>query len=171
MVFFFTGFVAFVYLLNVPVRAAITVKAGRPVYFKIGVSLFGAPPIMERTYSLSLDQLMQSGGAFRKTAALPKIYALLKYAHGHLTAFHLKVKLSFGTGDAAQTAMLYGLISALSQLARRGVRITAQPDFKHAHLYLFAGGMAEIKFGHIMGALIIFALSKTNRRVQHAASH
>lgn len=175
MVFFFTGCAALFYFLNIPVRARVTFRAGTPAIVTFGVGVFTSTRIIEKEFSLSIDRLIDMKGKYPSRSSLDGWLPMVKYAFHHLSELKITGKVSLGTGDAAETAQLCGLLasirSTILQVVPGSVNFTIEPDFSHSHFYVRAGGMVVIKLGHIMGALSKGAFARKSRRVQYAASH
>ncbi len=99
---------------------------------------------------------------------LPGMLKALRYLLPRIQASG-GAQIVFGSGDAAQSALLYGALNALNQTlqaVRPGKwKIFLGVDFSKRMLSGRIAGMIEFRAGHIMGAALIAALEYAKGRI------
>jgi len=131
------------YAANVPLCFAFSLKAGEGLQFGFGLSAFRTGPALTRARA----KKPISSGAAKKLPKPPMRFVLFAALNVLRRAERLSVRGHLGTGDAASTALLCGMLSAILAPFSESEIL---PSFDRAQLEL--SGIIEIRAGNIIRA-------------------
>lgn len=171
-----TAAVTLFYLSAIPIHIAVRIRLGADSFFGFGISAF------ETKFALRQSLAPKHPGGrlppFLKKMdwpdALKSGLRSLKYLAEHIKIERLRLDGSFGSDDAALTALVCGSAaavgSALGCTLGRRVRVSLQPDFSADSLRAELVGMISVRVGHIMLAALLGAYQYGSRRLKEWTS-
>ncbi len=148
------------YGANIPVRFAFTFRQGDGSALKLGVGLFHARYIFEPQITLSSFRQKADrkwGGAAARTAGKTFRYLLMR-----ARSEGMRLSLRIGAGDAAHTALLWGVVTATCDALCVPARI--EPDFAAQRLAVNGSGIVWLRLGHIICAAWMVAMDLIKER-------
>ena len=146
------------YLSAIPVHITFWLQIGAETRHGIGISIF------EPRFLLKLPPEKR-----KNPKPSPKLHpadalSAAKAALHHIRIDRFRLHGSFGTSDAAVTALICGAVSAVSCIAPPNTNLCLQPDFSCSRLQLDLTGMISMRAGHIMTAALLGAFQYGFRR-------
>lgn len=167
-----TAAVTLLYLSAIPIHIALRLRIGADSFFGLGVSAF--EPRFALRQSLEKRRFGSRSPAFLRKLngpdALKSGFQSFKYASRHIRIERILLNGSFGSHDAALTALVCGGASAIGCALRgsfkRRVHISLRPDFSADSLRAELVGMISMRVGHIMLAALLGAFQYGSRRLK-----
>jgi len=167
-----TAAVTLFYLSAIPIHIALRLRVGADCFFGFGVSAF--EPRFALRQSLERQRFSKRPHPLFKKLngpdALKSSLQSFKYASKHIRIERILLNGSFGSHDAALTALVCGSASAigcaLGSSFKRRVHISLQPDFNTDSLRAELVGMISMRVGHIMLAALLGAFQYGSRRLK-----
>lgn len=167
-----TAAVTLFYLSAIPIHIALRLHIGANSFFGLGISAF--EPRFALRQSLEKRRFDSRPPAFLKKLngpdALKSGWRAFRYASDHIKIERIRLDGSFGSHDAALTALVCGGAAAvgcaLGSGFRRRVRISLRPDFSTDSIRAELVGMISVRVGHIMLAALLGAFQYGSRRLK-----
>jgi hypothetical protein len=166
-----TAAVTLFYLSAIPIHIALRLHIGPVSFFGFGISAF--EPRFALKQSLQARSISRRKPSIKKEAitdVLKSAFRSLKYASDHTKIERIRLDGSFGSGDAALTALVCGSTDAVGYALRgaagKKVQISLAPDFSADSLRAELVGMISIRAGHIMFAALLGAIQYGSRRLK-----
>jgi len=160
------------YLSAIPIHVAVRLRIGANRFFGIGVSAF------EPRFALRHSQSpLNPGGktpGFLKNLSWPDALRAARYAASHLRIDRIHLEGTFGSDDAALTALVCGGAMSIGNALRcatgREIFFRLRPDFSGGSLRVELAGMISVRVGHIMLAALLGAYQYGSRRLKEWTS-
>ena len=146
------------YAAAIPVHITFRLQTDADVPFRFGISLFepcrSFKPVQRREKRFRLPGKLHPADAFLS----------VKTALKRLRIERIILNGSFGSGDAAATALICGSISAIGCMICKYAALRLTPDFSADRLRVDLTGMISLRAGHIMTAALFGAIQYGSRR-------
>ena len=157
-----TTLVALFYLGAVPVQIAVRYKSGRG--FGVGIAPFEG--------RFALRRALKPMKMPEKTPEDFDLSAIIRggrYLLRHIRMESIRLTGSFGSDDAALTALVCGGVNSLGYAcrARSGkILINLRPDFNASALCADVSGMISVRIGHIIFAALLSIIEYASGRLK-----
>lgn len=171
-----TAAVTLFYLSAIPIHIAFRLQIGSHIFFGLGVSVFESRFALQ--HSLKPQSLRGKRPHFlkkmNKPDALKSALHSIKFAVSHIQIDRIQLEGTFGSDDAALTALVCGGAMAFGNSLRcisgREVRFRLTPDFSGGPIRTELVGMISMRVGHIMLAALLGAYQYGSRRLKEWTS-
>ena len=162
--------VSLFYFSAVPIHIAVRLHIDQSSFFGVGISVF-EPRFAIRQSARKRQPSAKTPSAlsvFSKAVSLRSGLSFLKTILRHVRIESVHLDGSFGSGDAALTALICGGASALgcAFCAGRKAHLSIRPDFTADMLRAELSGMICVRAGHIMLAALLGAFQYGSRRIR-----
>lgn len=167
-----TAAVTLFYLSAIPIHIAIRLRLGADSFFSFGVSAFEPRYALHQSTEKKRRQLRLPSFAQKLNApdAIRSGLRAARYAAEHIKIERIRLNGSFGSHDAALTALVCGgaasIGCALLSTSGRKISISLRPDFSADCLRAELVGMISMRVGHIMLAALLGAFQYGSRRLK-----